>query len=217
MVNKSDHTLATKKQFVRAVKGNTPLAALGKFSDELVLLDLGCGRHYGMKTLYGANKDEREMICHICCRTRGRTAAQVASIYVVEASWAIAEVFTVATVVTEARVLKKFNGAMDFTICWSLKQGKEEKPCCLHVEVDGEQHFVKGYKKTTAKQQLQVDMRKDKLVLDHRLNLLRLHHKDKDCWVDDLRKAKELVESSQFKSFVEYTESYEKKLKYRKK
>lgn len=185
-----------------------PLSSLGRTSSCSGLIERTCGKHWALLTLQGANKDERFLGCHYCEPYENRTAKQRASRYAINASNLIPECFPdEAKVIIEARVLKGFNGGMDFTI--EYKHQNETK--VLDIEVDGEQHFKGQHHETTAAEQREIDKEKDRMALEQKRHLLRLHFKDERGWRREIMHARRVIETKSYRRNVFYSYSYKKK------
>lgn len=171
-----------------------------------------CGRHYALLTVQGSNKDERPLGCHLCEAGESRQAKRAASQYELQADVVIRELFPCeAKVITEARVLKGFNGGMDFSILY------EGGGCqrTIDIEVDGEHHFKGNIHQESSARQRQVDDQKDGMALNANRHLLRLHYEDIGYWDREITRARKVVEEDQHRSNVFYSKSYGRKNKYR--
>lgn len=114
-------------------------------------------------------------------------------------------VFKGAKIITQAKLIEGFAGAIDFTIEWTSAGGTRR---ILHVEVDGEQHFTKDYHDVRKETQLQIDREKDDLIFEQGQCLVRLHYKDTNRWAASLRKAKSMAEKYPTRNFILYGKSY---------
>lgn len=171
-----------------------------------------CGLHYALLTVQGSNKDERPLGCHICKPGESRQAKRAASQYELQADVTIRKLFpSPARVITEGRVLKGFNGGMDFSILF------EGGGCqrTIDIEVDGEHHFKGKIHQESSAKQRQVDAQKDAMALNANRHLLRLHYEDRAYWEREIKRAKRVVEEDQHRSNVFYSKSYVRKNKYR--
>lgn len=202
------------EQFVENRTSNAPLEETGRATNDRILALRDCGNHYALLTGQGMNKDERPLGCHICKGSIGRGSKQQASSHVEAANATIKRVFPKAKIITEARVLAKFNGGLDFTIEWVDTKGKAR---VIDVEVDGESHFQKSIHGSHPELQGLIDKEKDDLVLRHGRRMLRLHFNDKSRWVDNLLFAKKQAEENERQIWILYSLSYgRKKDRYRK-
>lgn len=102
--------------------------------------------------------------------------------------------------------MKNFKGPTDAVLLLdgSLKGNK------LLLEFDGEQHFNKGYKRTSLKRQRELDDDKDMKAYDQGLKVQRLHYKDLGIWDRTIKGAIKLAHRNPEKGFILYSKSYER-------
>ena len=202
------HNRSVMSQTVEVRETGAPLSSLGRTSSYNVVIKRTCGKHWALLTLQGANKDERFLGCHYCEPDENRIAKQRASYYAIKAAETIPGCFPdEAKVIIEARVLEGFNGGMDFTV--EYKHQNMTK--VLDIEVDGQQHFEGQYHQTTAEEQREIDKKKDRMALEQKRHLLRLHYNDLSFWRREIEHARHVIETKSYRRNVFYSYSYKKK------
>lgn len=158
-------------------------------------------------TAEGLNKVDELLGCHLCEGHNGRGARQKASEYEKIANNKLIHTFNNPIIVTQARVLTGFNGGMDFTIYWHDSKGRE---LSLNVEVDGEHHFEKPFQNQEIGEQRDIDEEKDRLVMEQKRRLVRLHYKDTRRWELNLKYGRQKTEKNPNAAFIAYSLSYNK-------
>jgi very-short-patch-repair endonuclease len=191
----------------------TPIEVLGRTNTEQTVYRRGCSRHFAFISAKAANSKKsrhaflRCKYCHGKFVKKGKKkAVLMPSSHEQKALEVVEKVFQGSSIVTECYHLGKQVGAADFTVMLDSSTAGRK----LVVEVDGSQHFSKGYNATSLKDQEDRDMRKDDAYWAAGMAVVRLHHNDSSWWEKKLLQAASLIRANPHDPFILYTAKYNK-------
>ena len=188
------------------LNASPPPENVGKCAKRQCCFKRVCGKHYARVSVEHANKPLTETSWHLCdlCTVESSNASSLEK----KTAKMFEECCEGCYVVTQACVLPKTCGPVDFMLIW-FADGTQQQ---LLVEVDGVQHYAGRMHTTTWKQQWNRDRKKDKEVINKGMKLLRLHGEDEFIWKEELKVAMQLVRDKPDAGFVHYSEEYRQKL-----
>ena len=188
---------------------NVPVG-MGSDSRQKFIWQRRCGRHLAELQVQAGNKTGSWVNCIYCDSEAALPKGiQPASSYAALANSLLRYVRGVQHIITEAKVLGGTFGPFDFSLLL-LPRAAGTKQRRLEVDVDGEQHLVKGMYDTSLEQQREADQRKDEEAWRQGCCVLRLHYQDDARWLRLLQDAVDCARQQRPQRFIIYSHSYGK-------
>ena len=206
-----DWSVGAKQAYCETLNASPRPENVGKCDKRQYYFKRGCGKHYARISVEHANKPATEITWQMCdfCNLENSKASSLE----IKAAKMFQDCCGGCYVVTQARVLPKTCGPIDFMLIW-FQDGTQQQ---LLVEVDGMQHYKGRMHATTWKQQGNRDRTKDKEIIKREMKLLRLHGEDESIWREELKMAMQLARNKPEGGFVHYSDEYRQKLEHRDK